>query len=257
MSKTRTALTLVAVAALGAGTLLMVGASTDTSLDDRVASLDKRVQALETELSTMTSRMTRNHPDQRMEQAAIQELTAINAMIASGKAVEAKPALAKFMDEYGATKAAARAQGLSNDLATVGKPVPATWQVDNWYQGSDADLTSGKTTVIVFWETWCPHCRRALPSLQTVYDQYRSKGLSVVGMTKLSRSSTEQAVKDFITQNKIGYPMAKENGALSSYFGVSSIPASVVIKNGIVVWSGHPASINGALLENWLGDNAS
>jgi thiol-disulfide isomerase/thioredoxin len=257
MLKTRTALAFVASAALGATTLLMFGASADMSMDDRVVSLDKRVQALESELTAMTAKMTRNHPDQKMEQAAVQELSTINAMITSGKAAEAKPALVKFMDQYGATKAAARAQSLSQDLVSVGKAIPANWQVDDWYQGSTADLTSANTTVVVFWETWCPHCRRALPSLQNVYDQYRSKGLNVVGVTKLSRSSTEQAVRDFITENKIGYAMGKENGALSSYFGVSSIPSSVVIQNGVVVWSGHPAAINGGMVESWLGNNAS
>ena len=257
MPKTRIALALVASAALGATTLLIIGASTDSSMDDRVVALDKRVVALESELRNMQTRMTRNHPDQRMEQAALKELATINAMVTAGKAAEAKPALAKFMDQYGATKAAARAQGLNADLASVGKAVPTNWQVDNWYQGSAADLTAGNTTVVVFWETWCPHCRRAMPSLQKVYDQYRSKGLSVVGVTKLSRSSTEQAVKDFITEHKIGYAMGKENGALSSYFGVSSIPSSVVIQNGVVVWSGHPASINGGMVESWLGDTTS
>jgi len=257
MPKTRTAVAVLASAALGATTLLMIGASTDQDLSDQVAALDKRVATLESQISSMKTEMTRNHPDQRMEQAAMEQLSVINAMVTSGKAAEAKPALAKFMDEYGATKAAAHAQGLSRDLAAIGKATPATWQVDQWYQGDQAALTSGKATVVVFWETWCPHCRRAMPSLQKVYEQYRSQGLNVIGMTKLSRNSTEQAVRDFIAQNNIDYPMAKESGALSTYFGVSSIPASVVIQNGVVVWSGHPAAINGGMVESWLGSSAS
>jgi thiol-disulfide isomerase/thioredoxin len=178
-------------------------------------------------------------------------------MVAGGQAVQAKPALDKFMAEYAKTKAGAMAQALAESLIAVGKPAPSAWQVENWYQGSPADLASPGATVVVFWETWCPHCRKALPVLQTVYDRYRGKGLGVVGFTRLSRGTTDQSVKDFVSENKIRFAMAKESGALSSYFGVNGIPSAAVIKDGMVIWSGHPAAINDGMLQAWLADTAS
>lgn len=257
MFKRRSSLGLIASLVVLSGVFLFTGASLDRSLEDRVASLDERVASMEQEMATMRTQLTRNHPDQRTETAAAQSLAAINVMLAGGQAVQAKPALAKFMDEYANTKAGARAQSLAQGLVAVGKPVPTDWQVENWYQGGPADLASSGTTVLVFWETWCPHCRKAMPVLQTTYEKYKGQGLGVVGFTKLSRGSTDQAVKDFVNKNNIGFAMAKETGSLSTYFGVNGIPSAAVIKDGIVIWSGHPAAINDGMLQAWLADTAS
>lgn len=257
MFKSRPSLALITSLAVLSGIILLTGASQDYSLEDRIVSLDERVASMEQELATLKTQLTRNHPDQRTETAAVRSLAAINAMLAGGQAAQAKPALARFMDEYGNTKAGARARSMAQDLVAVGKPVPTDWQVENWYQGGPADLASSGTTVLVFWETWCPHCRKAMPALQTVYDKYQGKGLGIVGFTKLSRGSTDQAVKDFVSENNIRFPMAKETGSLSSYFGVNGIPSAAVIKDGMIIWSGHPAAINDGMLQAWLADTAS
>jgi len=257
MLKSRSSIAVLGSLTVLAGLFMMTGASQDHSMEDRVAALDKRVASLETQLGNMKAQMTRNHPDQRTEQAAVESLTAINAMLMGGRAMEAKPALAKFMEEYGATKAAATAQSMAQSLVAVGKTVPASWQVESWYQGGAADLAAPGATIVMFWETWCPHCRKAMPSLQATYEKYKSRGLSVVGFTRLSRGGTDQSIRDFIGQNSIRFAVAKESGVLSSYFGVSSIPAASVIKDGMVIWSGHPASISDDMLQEWLGNTAS
>ncbi|NJN64841.1 MAG: TlpA family protein disulfide reductase, partial [Acidobacteria bacterium] len=88
----------------------------------------------------------------------------------------------------------------------------------------EIDLKSGKPTLIVFWELWCPHCRREVPRIQELFAQYQPKGLQVLGMTKLSRSSTEESLQSFAAENGLKYPMAKENGLASAYFGVQGVP---------------------------------
>ena len=39
--------------------------------------------------------------------------------------------------------------------------------VDRWLQG-DAEV--GETQLVVFWELWCPHCRREVPRLQALHE---------------------------------------------------------------------------------------
>jgi hypothetical protein len=73
-----------------------------------------------------------------------------------------------------------------------------------------------------------------------------------VGVTRLTKNSTEETVKSFIAENSVSYPMAQENGELADYFGVRGIPAAAVVKNGKVVWRGHPARINDEMLKGWL-----
>lgn len=35
----------------------------------------------------------------------------------------------------------------------------------------------GKPLLVNFWATWCPPCRKAIPSLKLVYDRFKAQGL--------------------------------------------------------------------------------
>ena len=51
--------------------------------------------------------------------------------------------------------------------------LPADWakNIEKYYQGEgNVDLSSG-TTLVVFWEVWCPHCRREVPELKETYEK--------------------------------------------------------------------------------------
>jgi thiol-disulfide isomerase/thioredoxin len=161
--------------------------------------------------------------------------------------------MAAFMKTYGATNTAKQARRLNTELSIIGKDVPASWDIEKWFQGeSDVDLASNGTKLLVFWEVWCPHCKREVPKLQKLYDDLKGEGLTVVGLTKVNRSSTDESVKNFIKEKELGYPVAKESGSLSSHFGVSGVPAAAVVKNGKVVWRGHPARLSESMLKGWL-----
>ena len=74
----------------------------------------------------------------------------------------------------------------------------------------------------------------------------------MVGLTKMSRNKSKEEVMSFLQDKKVSYPIAKENGKLSSHFNVSGIPAAAVVKDGKIVWRGHPARLDDAKLEGWL-----
>ena len=52
--------------------------------------------------------------------------------------------------------------------------------------GGDVNLkntcANNKYTIIMFWATHCPHCMRDLPGFIPVYNNYKSKGLEVIGV---------------------------------------------------------------------------
>jgi thiol-disulfide isomerase/thioredoxin len=231
------------------------GASSAGSEDlaAQVQALTKRIEALERELAAIKTAGAPAQPNAQAEQEATAALGVINQLVASGKYDEAKAKLGELQTKYGSTRAGRSAGRLMQELAVVGKDAPTDWGIERWFQGQDkVNLTSGATTLVVFWETWCPHCQREVPKLQAVYDTYSSKGLQVVGLTKVSKTATEQGVTDFIAQQKVSYPVAKENGSTSNYFGVSGIPAAAVVKGGRIVWRGHPAALTDEMLKGWL-----
>lgn len=125
-------------------------------------------------------------------------------------------------------------------------------EVESWLQGNTG-MDGGRATVLVFWELWCPHCRSELPRVERLYRAYRGRGLNVVGLTGLTHGVGRKEATAFLRQAHVTYPVAKERGrTMSDRFGVSGIPSAVVVKNGKVVWEGHPGKLDAAMIEGWL-----
>jgi len=76
------------------------------------------------------------------------------------------------------------------------------------------NLTDGKTfsfadykdTVLIvdFWAPWCPPCRMEVPGFVELQKTYKDKKFAVIGV---AISTTEDAVKEFIKEQKVNYPM--------------------------------------------------
>jgi len=233
---------------LAAG-LAIVGCA-PASVEEEIATLGERVDTLERQIQLLQASAP---PNAQLEQEAKTAYTGVSQLVAAGRIDEAKSKLQGYGNKFASTQTGKRLQSLGRELAVVGIDRPSDWGIEKWFQGEHAiDLKSDGTTVVVFWETWCPHCRKEVPKLQATYEKFSGRGLQMIGLTKINRSATEQAVKDIIAQNKVGYAIAKENGSATSYFAVSGIPAAAVVKGGKVVWRGHPARITDAMIEGWL-----
>ena len=236
---------LVPLLSLALGATMGCGSGNDAEL----AALTVRVDTLEKQIRTRQT----SGGSLAIEEEAKSAFAGIQTLIASGKLDEAKAKLASFGTKYAGTRMGRNFNTLSSELAVVGKNAPKDWAVEKWYQGQDKiDLASNDTTVVVFWETWCPHCRKEVPKLQQMYAEFKDDGLQLIGVTQLTKSSTDKTVQDFLSQIKVDYPIAKVNGSLGNYFSISGIPAAAVVKDGKVVWRGHPVRISDKMVKDWL-----
>lgn len=67
----------------------------------------------------------------------------------------------------------------------------------------------GKVLVLNLWATWCPPCRDEIPQIVDFYDDYRGRGVEVLGLTmEDERGNTPEAVKESVSELKINYRVA-------------------------------------------------
>jgi peroxiredoxin len=84
---------------------------------------------------------------------------------------------------------------------------------------------SGKVVVLNFWATWCPPCRKEMPDLETLYQQFKDQGLVILA---ISDENTGK-VKPFIAQQKVTYPILLDPGRkVNELFQIEGIPKTFV-----------------------------
>ena len=102
----------------------------------------------------------------------------------------------------GTTGGNVKAQGqvditpLSNQKPTVGRPAPNFTLPD-----VDGNLVSlhdyqGQVVLVNFWGTWCPPCRAEMPDIQKIYDEFKPRGLEIIGVD--APPDTEEDVRKFV-----------------------------------------------------------
>src|SRR5262245_66441402 len=49
-------------------------------------------------------------------------------------------------------------------------------------QKIDQSMFAENIVIVDFWGTWCPPCRKAVPVLVQLYEQYKQHGLEIAGL---------------------------------------------------------------------------
>lgn len=64
---------------------------------------------------------------------------------------------------------------------------------------------AGKVVVVNLWATWCGPCRVEIPELIQLSNEYKSRGVELIGLTNEDPAEDEAKVKDFVAKQKISY----------------------------------------------------
>lgn len=99
-----------------------------------------------------------------------------------------------------------------------------------------------KVVVVNIWATWCGPCRQEMPDLVKLNNEYKSRGLVVLGLaTTYNERNDPEHVKEFIKAQKVDYKILWDDGSLAgplvqSMNGRGVIPQSFVIaRDGRIV----------------------
>lgn len=106
-----------------------------------------------------------------------------------------------------------------------------------------------KVTLVDFWASWCPPCRRDMPFLVDLYAKYKDQGFEIAGISlddDLNKWQTEGIEALNITWPQIS-DLKGWQSELSAPYVVVSIPHTILIdSNGIIV----AKQLHGDELEN-------
>lgn len=87
-----------------------------------------------------------------------------------------------------------------------------------------SDFT-GKVILINVWGSWCAPCRTETPELETVYTEYRVRGVQFLGIDVRDNRDT---ARDFVTDRNVKYPSIFDPSLRSLITLGRNYPTSVV-----------------------------
>ena len=103
-----------------------------------------------------------------------------------------------------------------------------------------SDYVGKGTYVLVdFWSPWCGPCRREIPNIQAVYEQYKDKGLQVLSLAVWERKPQSHTIE---TAGELGMDWLHINNCgqiPTDIYGVDGIPHLMLIgPDGIILKRG-------------------
>ena len=111
----------------------------------------------------------------------------------------------------------------------VGAPAPA-FSLPRLDGGGDLSLASlrGKTVVLNFFASWCAPCKREAPDLESLWRQYRSDGVVVLGVDSGDARGDAQR---FLGAHGVTYPIVfdPDEKLAQGPYAVPGFPVTYVI----------------------------
>jgi len=85
----------------------------------------------------------------------------------------------------------------------------------------------GKVVIVNFWASWCVECRYEAAALQSIWENYKDKGVLVLGV---AYTDTEIGALGFMSEFNQTYPNGMDLGTrISDKYHITGVPETFVI----------------------------
>ncbi len=112
----------------------------------------------------------------------------------------------------------------------------------------DTTELDAKATLIDFWATWCGPCRREIPNLVRLYEEYKDQGFEILGISVDDPSkTTEEQLRSWAAEYEMDWPLVYDkqywNSPAVRACGVQGIPFPILVDDkGHVIAAGAEAT---------------
>ena len=103
----------------------------------------------------------------------------------------------------------------------------------------------GSTVVVNFWAIWCMPCRREMPVLQDISDEFKDRGLVVIGINSgLEKDADNEEIVEFLNYLNIDYPVGYglPGSTIEQDYSIVGLPSTFLIDS------------EGNIRYKWLGE---
>jgi peroxiredoxin len=101
----------------------------------------------------------------------------------------------------------------------------------------------GKKAILIFWATWCPHCREELEVLRQKADAIKKRGVQIV---LVDVGETKEEASSYLKHQQIPFEsFIDEDNTVAGQYGLIGVPTLVYIdEKGIIRNIDHELSDN-------------
>lgn len=130
---------------------------------------------------------------------------------------------------------------LDNAIAELKKVQPGAYAPDISMENAKGETfklsdLKGKYVLIDFWATWCPDCLKEIPNLKEIYNKYKQKNFTILGV---SLDRNKQHWKDAISDGlswEHGFVEGAWKSDVAKTYTLRWLPTYILIDtNGIIV----------------------
>ena len=134
------------------------------------------------------------------------------------------------------------ATGAELQSAAGRKPAPNFSLADD--KNAKISLTDfkGKVILVNFWATWCHGCKEEIPWYMEFAGKYKEGGLVVIGISM--DDDGWKAVKPFLQEKKLNYPVVIGDDALARQYSLDAMPLSVLVDREGKIADSHPGVVD-------------
>jgi len=126
-------------------------------------------------------------------------------------------------------KLATQDEGAAPKLGRGETPPAPGFRLDRLDRPGKLSLASyrGRPVIINFWASWCIPCKEEAPLLESVWKQYRGRGLVVLGV---DINDVRGEARRFARENRMSYPLVYDGpGETTTDYGLTGVPETFFV----------------------------